>query len=377
MPRRVAFLAFVLTLVLGTAFGPEAQARSPAPPETVVLIVTDGLRWQEVFTGADPLLLNDKAGGSWLPVEELRRRYWREDPGERRRALMPFLWNTVAQQGQIFGNATLGSHATVTNDKWFSYPGYNELVTGAADARIDKNEFGPNPNASVFEWLNGRPGLAGKVEVFGTWAVFHDIFNDTRSHLPVRAGDTLVDAADASPRGRLLRALYDTTTALEPGDPYDSFLYQVLSAHLKTHHPRVLFVGFGDTDNWAHSGRYDALLEATHHVDEFIGRLWNEMQEMPEYHGHTTFIITTDHGRGGGTTEWKEHGIEQPGSGDIWIAVLGPGVPALGERRDAPPVTQAQVASTVAAVVGEDYRKVRPAAAAPLTSALGARLPLR
>jgi len=30
-----------------------------------------------------------------------------------------------------------------------------------------------------------------------------------------------------------------------------------------------------------------------------------------------TFIITTDHGRGGGLAEWKEHGVEQKGSENI------------------------------------------------------------
>ena len=38
----------------------------------VFLIISDGVRWQEVFTGADPLLLNGDAGGSWATAEELK-----------------------------------------------------------------------------------------------------------------------------------------------------------------------------------------------------------------------------------------------------------------------------------------------------------------
>ncbi len=53
--------------------------------QNVVLIVSDGLRWQEVFTGADRLL-NDKAGGSWVSEAELRKRYWRDDAAARRAA---------------------------------------------------------------------------------------------------------------------------------------------------------------------------------------------------------------------------------------------------------------------------------------------------
>src|ERR1700687_786233 len=70
--------------------------------QNVVLIVSDGLRWQEIFTGADPTLLNDKEGGSWLGEPELRKRYWREDVDARRALLFPFLWGTVAKQGQIY-----------------------------------------------------------------------------------------------------------------------------------------------------------------------------------------------------------------------------------------------------------------------------------
>ena len=372
-PRVLLRLCAALLIALTGA----AQAESPAALKTrnVVLIVSDGLRWQEVFTGADPLLLNDKAGGSWTPDAELRKNYWHDDPKERRRMLMPFLWDTVAKHGQIFGNREQGSRAEVTNGLWFSYPGYNEMASGVADPRIDKNEYGPNPNETVFEWLNGRPGLAGTVEIFGNWSVFHDIFNDARSHLPVRSGKTLVDASDKSPRGRLLAELYRTTTRLEGDDPLDSFVYTALADHLKSHRPRVLFVGFGDTDNWAHSGRYDAVLDTAHHVDAFVGRLWRQLQSIPKYRDQTTFIITTDHGRGGGLTEWKEHGTKEQGSGNIWIAVIGPDTPPLGERSNVATVTQAQLAATVAAFVGEDYRKAKPAAAPPLADVLTGRVP--
>src|SRR3954467_7073411 len=156
----------------------------------VVLIVSDGLRWQEMFQGADPLLLDAKNGGNWVSDAELKKRFWRESPQERRQLVMPFIWGTVAKQGQIFGNRTLGSDAHVTNGMAFSYPGYNEMSVGYPDPAIDTNEFGPNPNASVFEWLNKSPDLAGRVAAYATWHNFYDIFNQTRSHLASQAGWT-------------------------------------------------------------------------------------------------------------------------------------------------------------------------------------------
>lgn len=355
--------------------GAGAGVAAPQKPtqEHVVLIVCDGLRWQEVFTGADATLLNGEAGGSWAPVAELRERFWADEASDRRARLLPFLWGTVARQGVLYGNQTVGSVARVSNPWWFSYPGYNEMSTGLADPRIDKNEYGPNPNTTVFEWLNGEADLRGRVEIFGTWSTFHDIFNESRSRLPVRSGANLVDAKDPSPTGKLLRELYTTTTRLEGEDPYDSFLSVALREHLKSHRPRVLFVGFGDTDNFAHSGRYDLVLEAAHSFDAFVGALWRQMQALPEYRGHTTFILTADHGRGSGPVEWKDHGTEQKGSENIWIAVIGPHTPALGELRDVPAVTQAQIAATVAAAIGKDYRSARPEVAPPLAAALGKR----
>jgi hypothetical protein len=331
------------------------------------LVVLDGVRWQEVFTGADPLLINnEKAGGSWTPLPELKKVFWADDVQARRQLVMPFLWGTVVRKGEIFGNQTLGSHAVVTNPFWFSYPGYNEMSSGVADPRINKNTFGPNPNQTVFGWLNSLPRFRDQVEIFGTWSAFHDIFNHERSHLPIRAGANLVDASATTAQGRLLRELYDTTTKLEESDPMDSFLQVVLREHLETHHPKVLFVGYGDTDNWAHLGRYDNVLVAAHSADSFIHALWDQMQSIPQYRDQTTFIITTDHGRGSGPKLWRDHGVKEPGSENVWIAVMGPDTPALGERQRVATVTQSQIAATVAALVGEDYRTFNPKAAAPL-----------
>lgn len=348
------------------------QASWAGKARNVILVIPDGVRWQEVFTGADPLLLNDKEGGSWKSTEELRAKYWHDDPVERRRKLFPFLWDTVAKQGQIFGNRHENSVARVTNPHWFSYPGYNEMSTGVADARIDSNGYGPNPNVTVFEWLNTRPGFAGKVEVFATWAAFKDIFNATRSRLPIRSGASLVDVDDKSPRGQLLLELYRNTTRLEGDDPYDSFVHAVLREHLRTHRPRVLFVGLGDTDIFQHMGRYDAFLDTAHNFDRYMKELWQQVQSTPGLKDETTLIISTDHGRGGGPVEWKDHGVDQEGSDAIWIAILGPDTPPLGERRDVPEVTQSQIAATLAAAVGEDFRAFNPRAAPPLPDVLKA-----
>jgi hypothetical protein len=246
------------------------------------------------------------------------------------------------------------------------------MSTGVFDPRIDSNSFGPNPNVSVFEWLNGRPAFKGQVEIFGTWATYVDIFNGARSKLPIRAGATLVDHNDKSPRGQLLSELYRNTTRLEGEDPYDSFLHVVLRDHLREHRPRVLFVGYGDTDIFQHMGRYDAFLDTAHSFDGYMKELWQQIQSTPGYRDQTTLIISTDHGRGGGPVQWKDHGTDQEGSDAIWIAVIGPDTAPLGERQGVPVVTQAQIAATIAALLGEDYQSFNPKAAPPLRDVLPA-----
>ncbi len=88
------------SLLVGVLLGCLATGAQAGQTQTVVLIVSDGLRWQEIFTGADADLLNADRGGNWVEEPELRKRYWRKDPAARRALLFPFLWGTVVKKGR-------------------------------------------------------------------------------------------------------------------------------------------------------------------------------------------------------------------------------------------------------------------------------------
>jgi len=60
------------------------------------------------------------------------------------------------------------------------------------------------------------------------------------------------------------------------------------------------------------------------------------------------------------------------GPNHIWMAILGPDTPALGERKNSPPVHQSQIAATVAALLGHDFHSANPASAPPIAEAIGA-----
>ena len=157
-------------------------AQTVAPARNVILITIDGLRWQEFFGGADREYFKRDRNGSGGEPERL---FWRDSPGDRRASLMPFMWTTIAKQGQILGDPAVNSSSHVTNGLWFSYPGYSEMFVGAADPAIDSNNKVPNPNVTVLEWLNGRPGFVGRVAAFGSWDVLPSILNTDRSRIPV------------------------------------------------------------------------------------------------------------------------------------------------------------------------------------------------
>lgn len=334
----------------------------------------DGLRWQEIFRGADPALIA-QPGPKWLggPDERAaraRRLYAQSSPAERRRALMPFLWSTVATQGQIFGNRDLGSDSHVTNPFFFSYPGYAETLTGLIDPRIDSNDNRPNPNPTVFAWLNRQPGFEGRVAAFGAWEVFDGIFDKAHSGLVVNAGWEPFAAIPETPELALLNRLKSESPRVWPDEPFDALPFHTALAYLQARKPRLLFLGLGETDDWAHNGSYPAYLDAAHLADSYLQQLWQTLQSMPEYRGKTTLIVLPDHGRGEGR-EWTTHGQKIPASRQTWMAFLGPDTPAKGERGRGTSVTEGQIAASVAALLGLDYRSFAPQAAAPIDDLLG------
>lgn len=354
-------LAAVVLACLAAVGAAAQRASATGPAANVVVITLDGFRWQEMFEGANRDYLKKDENGQPGPVE---RRFWRPDAEARRLTLLPFIWGTVARDGQVFGDPARQSRSHLTNGLWFSYPGYNEMLAGAADSRIRSNDKIPNPNITVLEWLNGRPGFQGRVAAFGAWDVLPSILNVERSRIPTGSAFTPVPSP-STPREREINQLAVDLPPLWRYGPFDApVVYAALEA-LRTTRPRVLYLMLGDTDEWAHQGRYDMYLEAAYRSDEFVRRLWAVLQSTSGYAGRTALLLTTDHGRGATPADWMNHGRDVPAAESTWIALLGPGVPALGVRSGLT-VTTSQVAATIAALVGEDFRAAHPTAAPPL-----------
>ncbi|MFK7844501.1 MAG: alkaline phosphatase family protein [Rhodothermales bacterium] len=356
-----AYLLLLTVCFVHTGFAQQGRSVTDLKTENVFLITLDGLRWQELFTGSDALLVeNEKYVGN---PAALTNQFHKGDANARRKTLMPFFWSELLQKGQIYGNRALGCDVNLTNNEWFSYPGYNEILTGRADVNITSNDKIPNPNTTVLEFVNRQAGFEGRVAAFGSWDVFPYIVNEERSGVPVNAGFEAAKGEDLTPREQFLNDLQEEIPSPWGTVRLDAFTHHYALEYLKKKHPKLLYIAYGETDDFAHDGDYEAYLKSAHQTDQFIADLWAFTQEDPVYKGTTTFIITTDHGRGTEPLDtWRGHGTDIKGADQIWMAVLGPDSPALGEVKDCK-LFQNQVASTTAAFLGFDWVSVQEAGA--------------
>ena len=364
--RQTASLLIASFLLLAPALAQTTRPKVATPAKNVIFIMTDGLRWQEVFHGADLALMN-KQHGKVTDVAALKAKYWRPTVEERRKALMPFFWSTIAIDGQVFGDRDRGSDAYVTNGLNFSYPGYSETLTGFADPRINSNDKVPNPNVTVLEWLNNTAEFHDKVAAFGAWDVIGAVFHPERAKFTINAGYDPLMMTPMTPRLELLNQLKAESPRVWEDEPFDPIPFYTAMEYLKTKRPRVLYISFGDTDDWAHDGNYKEYLDAAHRVDAYIARLWKAVQENPQYRGKTALLFSPDHGRGAGLDTWRDHGQKLPESRYIWMGFLGADVKPMGDHTNIQPVTQNEIAATLAELLGKDYHAAVPQSGAPIS----------
>jgi len=342
--RLVALLILVPSLLL------PADLRT----RNVILVTADGLRWQDLFHGIDPLLGREKSASmdpSSKDADERRKRF------DNRIALAPFFWLNLAKNGVVLNNVN------VTNAYRVSYPGYSEILTGrASDDTITGNIDIQQPNETVLEFLKRKLSLPKEsVALFSSWDHFRYIAEHTPGSIVINAG------YQDSPASPDLSRLQHVT--LSPWDEarHDSFTFGLALDYLKQQKPRMLAICFDETDDWAHARRYDRVLDMIAATDGFLARLWTTIQSMPEYRDSTTLIVTSDHGRGSTLSDWSGHGSKVAGADKIWMAIMGPDTPPAGEISTH--AEQRDITPTIIKLMGLNPAEYKGATGAPIQAA--------
>ena len=339
---------FVLVSLLFPAL---MMAKGGKDPRLVIISI-DGLRWQEVFNGSDSLLA---CQSQYVRDTDLvAKTYWRTTSEERREVLMPFVWNTVAKQGIIIGNRDKNSIMRVANKTNISYPGYAEMMTGMVDESITGNDPVDNPHRNVLEAANEDARYKGRVVMYGSWKSTRFAIHNEQAGIPASVSYEAPVAKKRTPSLQLVERMLAGMPRYWRSEHFDAFTYAYALETLVNDHPKVMWISFGDTDEWAHAHKYDFYLDAAHANDTFISDLYEACEADPFYRGKTTYLLTCDHGRGSGN-EWNAHSGSTKDSEATWIMLWGKGIEAVGETADNGPFFTQQVATTIARILGIEF----------------------
>ena len=319
----------------------------------VIVITTDGYRWQELFHGIDTSIVKVKRFSKGDSAR-LITQYWSTDLNERRKKLMPFFWGELASKGQLHGNRDAGSLVDNSNPYWFSYPGYSEILTGQVDIAVNSNDYKPNPHTNFFEFLNKLPAYKGRVAAFAAWDAFDRILNEKRAGFPVVNGYDSYPELEKDLESKLIaKMLKETFKPFGTAESLDIFTHYKALHYLKTKKPKALFISYGETDEFAHEGAYNHYLDAAHQFDAWVGEIWNFVNTDPDYKGKTTLLITTDHGRGDAVkSQWTSHGEKVKDSFGIWYAMIGKNIPSQGEMKSMEQVYQKELIHKLSSAMG-------------------------
>lgn len=343
------FLGLSAILIIATSFAQSIKS------ENIVVVTMDGLRWQEVFGGADSLLTFDTA--ATYSTDYVKENFWAPTADARRKKLLPFFWSEIASKGILLGNRQYGNYFNNANPYWFSYPGYNEIFTGFPDTNVNSNDKIPNKNENVFEYLNKLPEYKGKAVVFGSWDVYSYIFNAGRSGLLVNDGYRELTGKLSAGEDLYNKLQHEMPKIFHAGERVDVATFHLAFEYMKAHRPKLIYFGLGDTDEFAHGGMYDFYLDAAQNTDDWIRQIWEYIQSTPGYKDKTTLLITTDHGRGlAKDGNWKHHGQRIAEASEMWFAAIGPSVKKKGESKEKAQAYQGQLAATIAAMLGKEFK---------------------
>lgn len=272
--RSLVLFAFVLG-----CGAPEPTYRDNAPtPYSVVLVTLDGMRWQELFDGTDPLLTPDPS------------------------VVFSRFWSEVAPRGRVWGDPRTGDEVRVATGSNASLPGYMSIYAERAQGCVT-NSCGPVGVATFLDRLHDELDVPKEqLEVIASWSKMSLAVTARDDVAVVRAGEF-----DAKTGGQALTE-----------DSFETDRSPVLAwPDALAKKPRFLHLALLDSDRYAHQGDYDRYVQVLRAYDRLLADLAGRLDE------NTALVVTTDHGRGL-WEQWSEHGPQVPASARVWAYVQLP-----------------------------------------------------
>jgi hypothetical protein len=305
----------------------------------VVLVVLDGVRWQEVFYGADRAMARQRG---------MNPLAWANP-----RDLMPNLYRLLDRHGVAIGAPGRGAEITATGPQFISLPGYLEIFGGRPDPVCDRNDCARPPARTIADDVVDSSGPRD-VAVVTSWPNIAKAASADPSRFALTSGRKLMTQGDAFRDDPAEAALLErgASASAWPGvGDYrpDAITARIALRHLQTSRPRFLFIGLGDADEYAHRNDYHGYLEALHESDAVLGKLAVTLEALGARGRHTAVLVTADHGR---AYDFRDHGRRYPESGRVWLVAGGGDVHGHGIVSAARRYTLSDVAPTVRALLG-------------------------
>ena len=314
----------------------DTEAPSSEAP-AVVLVVLDGVRWQDAFVPENA----------------------------------PVLHRMLGERGAAIGAPVHGPVMSASGPAFVSLPGYSEIFTGRRAHGCADNDCGRARTRTVFDEVAHLEGSPGAVAVFSSW----ERIERAASPQP----DAFVLSAGRSVRWHEEELVEDPAVAavLEEGAKADAFpgygdfrpdrMTSALALqYLERRRPRLLYMGLGEPDEYAHRGDFPGYLASLRAADAAIGAVFDTLDRMGERGKRTTVLVTTDHGR---AADWRHHGREMPESARVWLFAGGGGVSARGLVHSVRSHRLSDVAPTVRALL-DMPSDAAPSAGAPIDELL-------
>lgn len=273
---------------------------NPYDQAAVVVIIIDGLRWEEGVGAEDQYF--------------------------------PHIWNDLRPMGTLLTNynivsptATTSSHtamltgrrSTVPNDGHIR-PVFPTFIEYYRDARMNYVEEAISEITSIPSGIF-KPDSNSIAEV-------NNLVNGAMDFPPENTalylGKDLIYSLDQSSCGRYPEDDVFLTDRMRDIEVTDYFRAKIPDVR-----PNMVFINLGDVDEAGHEVQWHYYVDSIRWADRHVWTMWEALQAESRYRDRTYFIITTDHGRhipdrGG----FPHHGCFCEGCRHSFMLLIGPGI---------------------------------------------------